>query len=130
MSCPDPRNVCDACRVSLDRRLRSHVEIGPIVHDHIWLCLADASERLLCDTCMYERARERLGRMRADLRPCPWNLFHSPHSWFDLFVEMESAPLSSLAEWRNAASDLGIALPGGKSDTTPTGGVTEGGNPQ
>jgi hypothetical protein len=41
MTKSDPRNVCDACRQSLDRRLRSHVELGPIVHDHIWRQIAD-----------------------------------------------------------------------------------------
>jgi hypothetical protein len=36
----------------------------------------------------------------ADLRPCRWNLEGQPHSWLDLFVEMEGAPPSNLAEWR------------------------------
>jgi hypothetical protein len=110
MTRPDPRNVCDGCRQSLDQRLRSHVELGPIVHDHIWQQLADADERL-CDTCMYRRAWDRLGRMLtlADLRPCPWNLFHRPHSWFDLFMRAEREPPRNLAKWRSAANDLGIA---------------------
>ena len=102
MTKTDPRNVCDACRQSLDRRLRSHVELGPIVHDHVWRQLADPREAL-CVTCMCLRAVQRLGRMLtlSDLRPCRWNLYGQPHSWLDLFVEMEGAPPSNLAEWRS-----------------------------
>jgi len=112
-----------------DRRLRSHAKPGPIVHEHIWRQLAKDRE-CLCDKCMYRRAVYRLGRMLsiADLRPCEWNLFDRPYPWLDLFVEMEGAPQSSLADWRNVASNLGIALPEGKSDTTKTSGVTERGN--
>jgi hypothetical protein len=81
MTRPDPRNVCDGCGVSLDRRLRLHVDLGPIVHDDIWQQLAGTGERLLCDTCMYRRALHRLRRMLilADLRPCRWNLYGQPH---------------------------------------------------
>jgi hypothetical protein len=91
---------CDGCHQSLDQRLRSHVALGPIVHDHIWRQLADAGERL-CDACMYQRAWDRLGRVLtlADLRPCRWNLYGQPNSWFDIFVD--DAPPSDLAEWRN-----------------------------
>jgi hypothetical protein len=39
--------------------------------------------------------------MLADLRPCRWNLFDQPYSWFDLFLMFERAPPSSLAEWRS-----------------------------
>jgi hypothetical protein len=62
---------------------------------------------------MYARAHERLGRVLtlADLRPCPWNLFHSPNSWLEFFVRVEGKPPSNLAEWRSAARDLGITLP-------------------
>src|SRR5262249_38219380 len=103
MSRPDPRNVCDACRQSLDRRLRSHVELGPIVHSHIWRQLADDPRERLCCACMYQRARRGLGGMLrlADLRPCRWNLFDQPYAWFDLFVSFERAPPSNLAEWRS-----------------------------
>jgi hypothetical protein len=113
MTRPDPRDVCDRCRQSFDQRLRSHVLRGPIVHDHIWRQLAKRGERVLCDGCMYARAHERLGRVLtlADLRPCPWNLFHSPNSWLEFFVRVEGKPPSNLAEWRSAARDLGITLP-------------------
>jgi hypothetical protein len=52
---------------------------------------------------MYARAHERLGRVLtlADLRPCRWNLYGQPNSWFDIFVEDEDAPPSNLAEWRS-----------------------------
>jgi len=93
-------------------RPRAQPVLGPIVHDHIWQQLAEASERL-CDTCMYQRAWDRLGRVLtlADLLPCPCNLFHRPHSWFDFFVEIEGKPPSNLAEFRSAARVLGIAQP-------------------
>ena len=54
MSRPDPRNVCDGCGRSLDRRLRSHVELGPIVHSHIWRQLANDPRERLCCACMYQ----------------------------------------------------------------------------
>ena len=92
MSRPDPRNVCDGCGQSLDRRLRDHVVLGPIVHKDIWRQLADHDEAL-CSSCMYERARVRLGRMLRlnDLRPCSWNRSreYADASWFDLFRRLE-----------------------------------------
>jgi hypothetical protein len=83
MTKPDPRTVCDGCGQSLDRRLRSHVELGPIVHTGIWRQLADDPPERLCFTCMGLRAVQRLGRMLtlADLRPCRWNLEGQPYSW-------------------------------------------------
>ena len=94
-------NVCDGCRQSLDRRRRSHVELGPMLHDSIWRQIADPAEAL-CWECMLRRADERLGRMLtlADLRPCPFNLYKH-YSWFDLFAEME--PPSNLEEWRSVS---------------------------
>jgi hypothetical protein len=32
-----------------------------------------------------------LHHARADLRPCPVNLYHRPRSWFDLFAKDEAA---------------------------------------
>jgi hypothetical protein len=60
-----------------------------MVHEHIWQQLADTDADRLCGDCMNRRAVQRLGRMLtlADLRPCRWNLFGEPFSWFDLFVE-------------------------------------------
>jgi hypothetical protein len=31
---------------------------------------------------------QRLPNPPADLRPSPWNLFHRPRSWFDMFAQM------------------------------------------
>jgi hypothetical protein len=88
--------------VSFDRRLRFHVELGPIVHTHIWRELGKPDE-VLCLKCMDLRAVHRLGRMLMldDLRPCRWNLMGRPHSWFDLFMEREGAPPSNLNAWRS-----------------------------
>jgi hypothetical protein len=38
----------------------------------------------------------------ADLMPCPFNLFHAPHSWFDLFLsaETETPPADLMEEWK------------------------------
>src|SRR6266567_3768188 len=64
--------------------------------------LASASIFCATDACI---SGHRLGRMLmlADLRPCRWNLFPQPLSWFDLFVEWEGAlpPDDLLAEWRS-----------------------------
>jgi hypothetical protein len=109
MSHPNPRNVCDGCGQTLDRRRRGHVLLGPIVHEEIWRRLAKPTEAL-CWQCMLQRARVRLRRMLAlaDLRPCPWNLFHRPYSWLDLFVEMEGGmPPANLAAWRAAWCVIG-----------------------
>jgi hypothetical protein len=98
---PAPRNACGGCRLPFDRRYRTHVELGPMVHDHVWQQIADDPDERLCGECMEKRTVKRLGRMPtfADLRPCGWNLFHRPHSWFDLFVEKEGPP-KNIAEWR------------------------------
>jgi hypothetical protein len=108
VSRPDPRNICDGCHRSLDRRLRLHVELGPIVHKHIWQQISDRDDECLCWECVLRRSVLRLGRMLAwaDLRPCRWNLADQPHSWFDLFVEVQGAPPGNLAEWQGVG-DLG-----------------------
>ena len=78
-----------------------------MLHDHIWQQIAAPSERALCIKCMIDRTIERLGRSPtfADLRPCPWNLFHRPHSWFDMFMQMEGEP-PNLAEWQTAIAEI------------------------
>jgi hypothetical protein len=43
--------------------------------------------------------------MFADLRPCGWNLFHRPYSWFDLFMEKEGPP-ENLAEWQAVIAEM------------------------
>jgi hypothetical protein len=89
MSHPDPRNVCDGCGLSLDRRRREHVVLGPIVHARVWRRLADDPRERLCIACMYQRALERFGRVLAlnDLRLCRWNL-----EWLDVFVDADDEP--------------------------------------
>jgi hypothetical protein len=65
----DPRNVCDGCGLSFDKRRRPHVEYGPMVRERIWARLTANHDDCLCCECMDRRARERLGRRlrRADL---------------------------------------------------------------
>jgi hypothetical protein len=89
MSHPDPRNVCDGCGQTLDRRRREHVLLGPIVHTRVWRRLADDPREQLCLTCMNKRAIERFGRGLAlnDLRLCRWNL-----GWLDVFVDADDEP--------------------------------------
>jgi hypothetical protein len=113
MSRPDPRNVCDGCGQTLDRRRRGHVELGPIVHARVWRRLADDPREQLCVACMNQRALERFGRGLAlnDLRLCRWNL-----EWLDVFVDADDEP--------------GEFVPLGKCAPTRIGGGNERGNPQ
>jgi hypothetical protein len=69
--------------------------------------IAEPSERALCIKCMIDRTFERLGRKPtfADLRPCPFNLFHRPQSWFDMFTQMEGPP-QNVAEWEAAIAEI------------------------
>jgi hypothetical protein len=95
----DAEPVCACC-------LKPHD--GPMLRDDIWLQLADAGERFLCDTCMHERAQQRLGRRLrlADLSPCRFNLW-----WFDTFAASEPAePINNIAAWRDAARASGTTL--------------------
>jgi len=71
------------------------VPMAPVLYDKIWLQLADKRETL-CVECMLARATERgVGLDIASLRPCPANLFHTPHSWFDLFMSTaDSCPMA------------------------------------
>ena len=89
MSHPDPRNVCDGCGQTLDRRRREHVLHGPIVPTRVWRRLADDPQEQLCFVCMNQRAITRFGRGLAlnDLRLCRWNL-----EWLDVFVDADDEP--------------------------------------
>jgi len=95
-------NRCDCC---------GDTSIGPMLREDIWQQLANGDERNLCFGCMFERAELRLGRtlIFADLLPCAFNLFHRPHSWFDIMLA-ENGPPSNLDEWRSAARELGMDL--------------------
>jgi hypothetical protein len=89
-----PRNVCDGCGQSLDRRRREHVVLGPIVHTRVWRRLADDPREQLCLACMDRRATERLrlgGLALNDLRLCRWNL-----EWLDVFVDADDGKVTPL----------------------------------
>jgi hypothetical protein len=94
-------NRCDGCGL-LD------VDFGPMLRDDIWQKIAAPGE-MLCGKCMIDRAVERMGRVPtfSDLLPCPFNLFHQPVSWFDLFTRMEGPP-QNLAEWRAAGAPMTV----------------------
>jgi hypothetical protein len=88
---------CDDCHRSFP-----DVIMAPVLHDHIWQRLARQDETL-CGECMFERAVEqRIRPTLADLLPCPFNLFHSPLSWFEFFAKDELTPPKNLAEWGEA----------------------------
>jgi len=75
------RNVCNGCRVSFER-----VPHAPMLFDATWLKLAQKRE-LLCPDCLFARAARCGIRITlADLRPCPFNRFGEPLSWFELFA--------------------------------------------
>jgi hypothetical protein len=76
---------------------------APMLHDHLWLQLADRNE-ILCCACFFDRAAERQVALSLEaLRPCPFNLFHWPRSWFNLFAEHNTPPTIVDAEWSEAA---------------------------
>ena len=60
---------CDACRRSF-----SKVRIAPMLHDGVWLQIADEREHL-CEPCARQRAKYHLGRdiTMADLTPVEFN---------------------------------------------------------
>lgn len=88
---PEPH--CDDCDAE---------DIGPMLYDEAWARLARPHERL-CFRCMLRRASERRVDLSiASLRPCPVNLFHSPRSWFDLFMSREIKPPANIEEWQQA----------------------------
>jgi hypothetical protein len=85
---------------------------GPVLHDHLWKQIADPDEHVLCGFCMTDRMAQRLGRVLklADLKPCPFNLFQHPHSWFAMLMRDQHGPPTNMAEWRNAAAELQVKL--------------------
>jgi hypothetical protein len=90
------KNKCDGCGESFD-----DVPLAPVLIDATWLRVA-AKRETLCVGCMFQRATERsVALTLADLAPCPFNVFHSPRSWYDLFLSRESEPPASLAAWRD-----------------------------
>ena len=75
-----------------------------MLRDDVWKAIAEPRE-VLCFNCILDRTVKRLKRMPRfdDLLPCPWNLFHRPNSWFDVFVELLGAP-DNVAEWRRVGA--------------------------
>jgi hypothetical protein len=91
-----PESYCDDCDAE---------DAGPMLHDEAWAKLARPDERL-CFRCILRRASERQVELSiASLRPCPVNLFHSPMSWFDLFMSSEHEPPANIKKW-NLAREL------------------------
>jgi hypothetical protein len=81
----------------------SKPEMGAMLRHDIWRQLTDEGERslpamhfFLCDACMNERARQRLGRMLRfdDLLPCSFNL---------CYRRPEGLSPSARAEWDEVA---------------------------
>jgi hypothetical protein len=97
--CDDETEIrcCDGCHKSFD-----DVPHAPMLHDHVWARLAAANENL-CPGCMLERAIERKVCLDlSSLRPCAFNLFHWPRSYFNLFAGTNTPPTRIPAEWREA----------------------------
>jgi hypothetical protein len=90
------------------------IPLAPMLTDPVWRRLSNPGERLLCGNCFFRRADERgINLTLAELRPCPFNLFHWPHSWFDLFCRLSRSangrrgkpPAADEAAWRAAWLD-------------------------
>jgi hypothetical protein len=89
---------CDGCG-------RRDFISAPMLHDEVWLKLADKHETL-CDECMWRRERKRHVTVTLDsLKPCPINL---GRGWFDLYARHENAPPENIAEWQALARDIGV----------------------
>jgi hypothetical protein len=73
-----------------------------MLHDAAWSKIADKNETL-CAPCFFQRVNERRVPLSlADLLPCSFNLWHWPHSWFNLFASKEPPPTVIDDEWRSA----------------------------
>jgi hypothetical protein len=94
------KNECDACHQSLDQ-----VPRGPMLQHKVWSQLADKRETLCLD-CILKRAAERGVTLNfASLRPCTYNLFDGPQSWFNVFLSKETEPPSNVNAWRKLMID-------------------------
>ena len=90
---------CDGCR---RRWNKNPAPMAPMLHDAAWSKIA-AENEMLCGACFFKPLKERdVFLSLADLLPCPFNLFHWPHSWFNLFAGKESPPTVVDDEWRSA----------------------------
>lgn len=93
---------CDACHQSLKK-----VPLAPMLHDHIWNQLASRHERMLCATCVFERADRLLDHRLSleDLRPCSFNLVPGP-CWFDFFRSDGHHDPKVFDEWRAVGAEI------------------------
>ena len=71
---------------------------APMLFDASWAKLAHDRENL-CRHCFFQRVADRgVAVTLADLRPCEFNCFRSPLSWFDLFSK--DAPPELVKDWQ------------------------------
>src|SRR5262245_58043600 len=88
---PAMKNECDACHLSFGQ-----VPRAPMLQPKVWLQLADKREAL-CFDCSLKRAAKRGVTLNfASLRPCTYNLFDGPQSWFNVFLSKETEPPSNM----------------------------------
>jgi hypothetical protein len=100
--------ICGDCHRGLFDNPK--VRMAPVLHDQVWCRLARFDETL-CGTCMFKRAGDRHIKLAlADLLPCPFNLYHAPASWFELFASDEPAPPPNLSQWMAASRSLSPRL--------------------
>jgi hypothetical protein len=77
--------------------------------DAAWARLA-RSDEMMCAPCAFGAAvNAKISLTLADLLPCAFNLFHSPRSWFDLFLSREGGTPPNLQEWR--AAEIAARIP-------------------
>ncbi len=107
------RSTCDNCH-------ECDVDVAPMLLDSFWLQLADKHETL-CLGCMFDRAIDRKVDLElSSLKPCPFNLLHWPHSWFNLFAEKETPPTLAFDEaWGEAWNKLHPVSISSPSPTSP-----------
>jgi hypothetical protein len=86
---------------------KSEGSAAPMLRDEAWARIAGPCENL-CAACVWKRLKERGVRIElASLKPCPFNLFHRPMSWFDIFTRWsKDDPPVDIAAWLRAERDL------------------------
>lgn len=80
----DNRYRCNGCGQSWHK-----VRAGPVLHDDVWLSIADERD-ILCDDCVRSRIEQVHGRPLRfeDLRCCEFNLYGET-SYFEELVSPE-----------------------------------------
>jgi hypothetical protein len=100
------KQACAGCHKGFEE-----VPTAPMLTDEAWAKFAGPKDQL-CAECFFGRARDRrIDLTLADLLPCPFNLFPSPRSWFDLFLSLEKDEPPNIAEWRTAMIALLVRSP-------------------